>query len=124
MLGLSPRPPDAQNREIVALSAAGGDDDLVGSRAHTSGDPLASLIERGSRIATPAMDARWIAEPSVPERRHRLEHLAADGGGGGVIEIDGVRHARNISAGCGFWAMGLSRVGLGRHWAKGNRCIG
>ena len=65
-------------------------------RAETSGDALAGLVERGAGVAAPAVDARGVAEARAEERQHRLEHLGAHRRRRGVVEVDGLRHRRNI----------------------------
>src|SRR5581483_11745405 len=74
------------------LGAARGEVDLVGLGAETSGHALAGLVERGARLTPPAVRAGWIAEAGAVERLHRLAHLRAHRGGGGVVEVNGGRH--------------------------------
>ena len=54
-------------------------------------DALARLVERRARFATPPVHARRVAEARPEEGLHRGEHLLADGGRGGVVEVDWAR---------------------------------
>ena len=58
------------------------------------GHLAARLLDARARGAAETMRARGIAERLVGEiGQHRLQHLGADRGGGGMVEVDdGTRH--------------------------------
>ncbi len=82
----------AEDGEIVALRAAGGERDLVGSGANALGNAIACLVERGARFAPPAVGAARIPEAGAIERLHGFADFRADGGSGGVVEVNRVGH--------------------------------
>jgi hypothetical protein len=88
----APRAPDADEGHVVRLGAARGEHDLIRGRTKTSTHTLARLVERGARFAPPPVHARRVAEARPEEGLHRGEHLLADGGGGGVVEVDWLWH--------------------------------
>ena len=78
----------ATEREVVALGAAGGEDDLVRPGAQARGDRLARFLKRAARLLAGQVEARGIGEDLRVKRRHRLDDLGAHGRGGGMVEID------------------------------------
>ena len=75
---LSPRRLDrfrrAANRQVVALGAAGGEDDLGGVGADQRADGAAGLVQGCFGLLTEMMDAGCIA----PHVAHRLGHPVGD----------------------------------------------
>ena len=89
----------ADDAEVVGLGAAGGEDHLVGLGADRLGHLAPGLLEAGARGPAEPVGARRVAEGLGRQvGQHRLQHLGADRGGGGVVEVDGrVGHEGKVS---------------------------
>src|SRR5687768_4632946 len=94
---VAPGAPRPEHGEVVALGAARGETDLIGVRAETSGNALASLIERSARLTPPPVGARGIPEARAEVRLHRFEDLGTNRGRSRVVEVDRGRHGLNIA---------------------------
>ena len=80
----------ADDREVVRLGAARGEDHLVRLGADGLRDLAPRLLDAGPGRPAEPVGARGVAEGLLGEvREHRLQHLGADRGGGGVVEVDG-----------------------------------
>src|SRR5690606_8833264 len=78
---------DPLDGEVVRLGAAGGEDDVAGPYPQHCRHAGARIGESvGGRLADRVVAGR-IAERAGEERKHRLQHLRAHRGGGGVVEV-------------------------------------
>ena len=93
------RPREADDREVVRLGAAAGEDDLVRLRAEQPRQPVARIIDRRPRLAPRRMDARGIAKVPLEKRPHRRERLGRERSGGVVVEIDHITQSPTHSSG-------------------------
>ena len=82
----------AQHCEVVGLRAPRREAHLVRAGPEAAGDPLAGLIERRARFPSPAVRAARVAEAESQKGHHRVDDLGANRGGGGVVEVEGIRH--------------------------------
>ena len=82
------RPCQADDREVVRLRAAAGEDDFMGLRAEQRGQPVARIVDRRPRLAPRGVDARGVAKVPLQIRPHRVENLRRERGGGVVVEVD------------------------------------
>ena len=78
---------DAENREVVALSAARCEAHFIRVRAETAGYTLACFVERRPRFAPPPVRAGRISKARAEKRLHRLENLLTYRRRSGVVEI-------------------------------------
>lgn len=65
---------DAEDGEVVALGAAGGEDDLGGAAVERFGDGLAGVVDGGTSVLALLMDGAGVAEVLDPEGPHCLEY--------------------------------------------------
>ncbi len=89
---LAPRQCDPAQGQVVGLGATGGDDDLAGQAAQHAGDLLVRFTQGLARLPAKAVQAARIAVVFTEIGQHRLQHLRANRGGGGVVEVDGFWH--------------------------------
>ncbi len=86
---------DALDGEVVALSGAGGEDDLLGGGADEPGDLFARGLD--GLLGFPAeavVAAGGVAELASEIRHHCLQHSRIERGGGVIIHIDRQLDAR------------------------------
>ena len=84
------RAQDAVEREVVALGAAGGEDNFLGRAVEQAGDGGAGVVDGGAGALAGVVRGAGIAEGFRPEGTHGLDHLGKDGGGGVGVEVDAV----------------------------------
>ncbi len=81
---------DAGEGEVVALGAAGVEDDLFGRAVEQTRDGGAGVLDGGAGALAGVVRGAGIAEGLAPERTHRFNDFREDRGGGVVVEIDAV----------------------------------
>ena len=64
---------DSEEGEVVALGAAGGEDDLGRAAVEEAGDGLAGVVDRGSRVLGLLVDGTGVAVVLEIEGTHGLE---------------------------------------------------
>ena len=79
---------DAEEGEVVALGAAGGEDDLGGAAAEQRGDLLAGALDGGAGVLALLMDGAGVAELLDPEGTHGVEDLGEQRRGGVRVHVD------------------------------------
>ena len=87
LLGLG-QPGPAQ-RQVVALAATAGEDDLVGAAIQDLGDPIAGIVQRAPRAPPDPVHTGRIAPIFQPVGAHRLEHPWIDGRRRGIVQVHG-----------------------------------
>ena len=85
----------ALDRQVVALGAAAGEQDLARAAVEDLGDGVARFVERAARNAAVAIQARRVAPALSEIRQHRLEDTLVEGRSGGVIQIRQAGHRRS-----------------------------
>ena len=80
----------AEDRQVVGLGAAGGEDDPGGGGVEQGGPLSAGLVDRGPRLFALVVGAGGIAVILAEEGQHRLPYLGGHRGGGIVVEVDPV----------------------------------
>src|ERR1700694_24975 len=83
---------DPLEGEVVALGAAGGEDDFLGRHAVVGGDLIARLVDRLAGALSEAVDAGGIAELIGEIGHHRLEHLGIEWRGRRMVEVHHRHH--------------------------------
>ncbi len=66
---------DSEEGEVIALGAAGGEDDLGGEAVEEAGDGLAGALDGGTGVTALLMDGAGVAEVLDPEGTHGVEDL-------------------------------------------------
>src|SRR6185369_11858557 len=79
---------DAEEGEIVALSAAGGEDDLGGAAVKHAGDGLTRVIDGGACVLALLMDGTGVAVVLEVERTHCLKDLRKERCGGVSVHVN------------------------------------
>ena len=79
---------EAKNCQVVAFSAAAGEDDLRGAASQQRGDRFARPLDRRPRLLSMVMNGRRVPEVLPEVGLHGLKDLGQDGGGGVIVEID------------------------------------
>ena len=80
----------AEEREVVGLGAAAGEDDLLLAGAERRGHLGARLLDGRARLPPQAVQLGRVAVALGEVRQHRLEHLRVDRRRGRVVEVDGL----------------------------------
>ena len=105
----------AEESEVVALGAAGGEDDLGGAAVEQAGDGVAGVIDGGAGVLAVLMDGAGVAKVLDPEWAHGLEDLWQQRRGRVRVHVDAVHDF--ILPFCvtndGAWE-GRSLIGWGR----------
>src|SRR5664280_2411486 len=96
----------AKQRQVVALSASAGEDDLRRTAVQQFRNLLARMLYRGARLLSLLMNGRCIAELLEEVGTHGLKHFGKKRRGGVVVEVDPLH----------FWlySNGLVRFGAGK----------
>ena len=79
---------DALERPVIALRAAGGEEDFAGLGADDAGELLTGFLDGVGRAAGEAVRAGRVGELVKHVGAHGLEGRFTQPRGGGVIEID------------------------------------
>ena len=79
---------DAEEREVVALGAAGGEDDLLRLGAEQTSYRGACLLDGGAGALARLMDGAGVAKLFEQVRTHRLEDLRQQRCGGVGVHVD------------------------------------
>ena len=96
----------AKQRQVVALGAAAGEDDLRRTAVQQLGNLLARVLHGGARLLSLLMNGRRVAELLEEVGAHGLKHFGKKRSGGVVVEVDPMH----------FWlySNGLVRFGAGK----------
>jgi hypothetical protein len=81
---------DAEECEVVALRAAGGEDDLGGAATEKAGDLVACELDGRTGLLALLMDGAGVAEVLDPEGMHGIEDLRKQRRGGVGVHVDAV----------------------------------
>ena len=81
---------ESKQREVVALGASGGEDDLCGSAVEQGGDALAGVLYGGACLLAVLMDRGCVAEVSEQPGTHGIQHFRKKGSGGVGVHVDAV----------------------------------
>ena len=87
----------AEQRHIVALRAARGEDHFRRAAAQQPGHRLARVVHRGARVLAALMDGAGVAKLLLPERLHRPLHLRQHGRGRVGVHVNSP-HISSLSA--------------------------
>ena len=125
-------PRGALHREVGALTAATGEDDLTGIRAHEAGHGFARVVKRVPCLPAFAIDAAGIPARRLQMRQHRRQHVGMQRRRRRVVEIDaiGLRrvHGRPVRAAPASRAAAVSSkpllVSVDRRFAAPESCNG
>src|ERR1019366_2797505 len=100
----------AKQRQVVALGAAAGEDDLRRTAVQQLRNLLARVLHSGARLLSLLMNGRGVAELLEEVGTHGLKHFRKKRSGGVVVEVDPMH----------FWlySNGLVRFGVGK-WGFG-----
>lgn len=90
--GHAERARHAEQRLVVRLGGAAGEDDLLRLSADQVGNLMPCLRDGLRGAATPGVRARRGAELITQPGKHRVEHFGCHRRGGVVVEMDGVAH--------------------------------
>ncbi len=108
------REEDAGEGVVVALGAAGGEDDLGGAGVEEGGDGVAGSLDGGLGVLSVLVDGARVAEVLEEEGMHGLEDVRGEGRGAVRVEVDAV-HSVSLRRWHACWrgraATGLMRAG-------------
>ena len=102
-------PGSPEDREVVRLRAARGEDDLVGAASKQQGHFGSRLLDCAACLAAVRVQARGVPEALAQEGEHGVQHLGQNRGGGVVVEVYGTGQAahrtgsmvlRRVSSSC------------------------
>jgi len=79
---------DAEECGIIALRAAGGEDDLSGAAVEERGNLFAGALDRGAGVLAVLVDGGGVAEGVNKEGPHGLQHLGEERGGGIGVHVN------------------------------------
>ncbi len=79
---------ETKDREVVALGAAAGEDDLRGPASDQRGYRLAGTLHRRPGLLSMVMDGRGVAKMLPEIGLHGCQDLGQHGRGGVIVEID------------------------------------
>jgi len=104
---------DAEEGEVVAFGAAGGEDDLGGAATEEASDGLAGVVDGGACVLALLVDGAGVAEVLEEEGTHGVEDLGEQGGGGVRVHVDALHGFKSTPAGAAVPRQGMGgRVGL------------
>ena len=86
---------DAEEREVVGLGAARGEDDLGRPALEQGGALIAGVLDGGAGALTGLVDGAGVGEDLGPERRHGLDDLGEKRGGGVRVHVER-RHTSSL----------------------------
>jgi hypothetical protein len=78
----------AEERKVVALGAAGGEDDLFGGAVEHPGDAGSCMLDGGACALARLVCGTRVAETCSEIRQHGLDDLGQDRGSGVGVEVD------------------------------------
>jgi len=78
----------AEESGVVALSAAGVEDDLGGMAVEEIGEGFTGAVDGGVGLLAVEMDGGGVAEVLDPVGAHGVDHLGQQGGGGVCVHVD------------------------------------
>src|SRR5438128_2178815 len=78
----------AENRQVIPLRSAAGEDDLRSPASQQGRYRLARMLDRRPCLLSMMMDGRGIAETLAEIRLHRRKNLRQNRSGGVVVEIN------------------------------------
>src|SRR5260370_5387164 len=106
---------DPEDRVIVGLGAAAGEDDLLRAGADEGGNLFAGSFDRTAGTLPGSVDRSGVSEFRGKIGQHRVEHFRLDGRGGVKIEVDALHEAthRILLAGV-FWRLQRGARSVGR----------
>src|SRR5262249_20342184 len=79
----------AEQREVVRLGGAAGEDHLVGVGVEQGGDLVAGVFQGAAGVAAELVGAGRVAVDLGEIQAHRLPDGGQEGRGGVAIEVDG-----------------------------------
>ena len=79
---------DAEEGEVVALGAAGGEDDLGVEAVEEAGDWVAGVLDGGAGVLALLVDGAGVAEVLHPEGTHGFEDFGEQRRGGVCVHVD------------------------------------
>src|SRR5271157_2992629 len=82
----------AQNRVVICLGPATGEDDFARARAQGLRDLIARTIDGSACSASLGMDGTWVVPEAGMVGLHRGDDFRANRRRGGVIQIGSIRH--------------------------------
>ena len=91
--GFSVRLEDAEEGEVVAFGASGGEDDLGGAAVEEVGYGFAGAVDGGAGLLALLVDGTGIAEVLDPVGVHGFDDLGEEGSRGVGVHVDTRRHA-------------------------------
>src|ERR1017187_4603399 len=100
----------AKQRQVDALGAAAGEDDLRRTAVQQLRNLLARMLHRRARLLSLLMNGRCIAELLEEVGTHGLKHFGKKRSGGVVVEVDPM----HFSLYSGFYSNVLVRFGAGK----------
>ena len=84
----------AEDGVIVGFRAAAGENDFGWTRTDEFGDLLAGGFDGAAGFLADGVDGSGVAVGIGEIREHGVEDSGGNGGGGVVVEIDGLGHCR------------------------------
>ena len=87
---------------IVALRAAGGENDFIRTGPQQGGDAFAGRVHGFAHLAAEAVHAGRVAVEFAQIGQHGREHFRGHGRGGVVVEIDGLHGLSLLHHDVGF----------------------
>jgi hypothetical protein len=90
----------AEEGEVVAFCAAGGEDDLGGAAVEEAGDLVAGVVDGGAGELTLLMDGAGVAVVLEEEGTHGLEDLREERRCGVGVHVDSAHGSILLRGGC------------------------
>src|ERR1039458_7137616 len=86
----------AKQRQVVALGAAAGEDDLRRTAVQQLRNLLARMLHRRARLLSLLMNGRCVSELLEEVGTHGLKDFGKKRSGGVVVEVDSRSEARRV----------------------------
>ena len=77
----------AQEREVVSLGAAAGEDDFRGKTVEQRGNSFAGQFQMRQRAPAATVNGRGVAKGLREARKHLFQNFRENGGGAVVVEV-------------------------------------
>ena len=87
---------DAEDGGIVALRAAGGENDFGGAAMEERGDLFAGVLDGGAGALAEVVDGGGVAEGLDEKRPHGLKHLGEQRRGGVGVHVDAAHRVLSL----------------------------